>query len=194
MKRTTWSDDLGSTGIGDNDPLVSTLRLLAEERARADRAEAEVRLYRQSMTLVQAELDAIKERREEVGQDEGWWVGGAWGDYGEAVVPLRILSYVIDGELNQKIDSIDPGFALTYAEQVSRADKAESFLDRILYAAHVPYGPTGVSGGRADVDYLREAARKIEEHYKPFGSNLRATVVELLREVAFIMEELEDGR
>ena len=142
----------------------------------------------------EAELDAIKERHEEVSQDEGWWIGGAWGDYGEAVVPLRILSYVIDGELNQKIDSIDPGFALTYAEQVSRADRAESFLDRILHAAHVSYGPAGVPEWRSDVDYLREGARGMEEFYKPFGSNLRATVVELLREVAFIIEELEDKK
>ena len=50
------------------------------------------------------------------------------GDYGEVVVPLRILSYVIEGELDQKVASIDPGFALTYAEQVRRAETAEEKL------------------------------------------------------------------
>ena len=76
-------------------------------------------------------LTGIKERDAEVGEDESWWIGGAWGEYGEAVVPLRILSYVIDGNLDEKVASIDPGFALTYAEQVARADAAEAKLARI---------------------------------------------------------------
>lgn len=80
---------------------------------------------------LEAERAGIRERDEEVGTDEGWWIGGAWGDYGEAVVPLRILSYVIDGALDQKVTSIEPGFALTYAEQVARADRAEARLARV---------------------------------------------------------------
>lgn len=43
-------------------------------------------------------LAGIIDRDDEVGEDEGWHIGGAWGDYGEVVVPLRILSYVIGGE------------------------------------------------------------------------------------------------
>lgn len=43
-------------------------------------------------------LAGIIDRDDEVGEDEGWHIGGAWGDYGEVVVPLRILSYVIEGE------------------------------------------------------------------------------------------------
>ena len=80
------------------------------------------------------ELAAIKARAEEVGQDEGWHIGGAWGDYGEVVVPLRILSYVVDSALDEKIVSTDPGYAATYAEQVSRADRAEAERDAALAA------------------------------------------------------------
>lgn len=84
-----------------------------------------------ALDAAEAELGAIKARDEEVCMDEGWWIGGAWGDCGEAVVPLRILSYVMDGELDQKVADIDPGFALTYAEQVARADRAEAEVERL---------------------------------------------------------------
>lgn len=49
---------------------------------------------------------------------------------------------------------------------------------------HVPYGPHGVAADQADTDYLRQAADDLEIHYKPFGSNLRATVVKLIRDAA----------
>lgn len=49
---------------------------------------------------------------------------------------------------------------------------------------HVPYGPAHLPAGEADAGYLREAARTLEEHVRPFGSNLRATVVQLLRDAA----------
>lgn len=49
---------------------------------------------------------------------------------------------------------------------------------------HVPHGPQHLSADEADARYLREAARKLAEHYKPFGSNLRATVVQLLNDAA----------
>lgn len=88
----------------------------------------------------QAERDAegIKRRGAEVGEDEGWWVGGAWGDYGEAVVPLRILSYVVDGKLDEKVASIDPGFALTYAEQTARAGAAEAKIAAVRAIVEAP--------------------------------------------------------
>lgn len=84
--------------------------------------------------LDQAEgtLTAIRDRDEEVCDDEGWHIGGAWGDYGEVVVPLRVLSYVIGGELDQKVVSTDPGYAATYAEQTARADRAEAERDAAL--------------------------------------------------------------
>ena len=90
------------------------------------------RLVERALALVaygyseERKLSGILARAEEVRQDDGWCIGGAWGDYGEVVVPLRILSYVIEGELDQKIASTDPGFALTYAEQVRRAEIAEA--------------------------------------------------------------------
>ena len=77
-------------------------------------------------------LAGILERDEEVGDDEGWHIGGAWGDYGEVVVPLRILSYVIGGQLDEQVVSTDPGYALTYAEQVRRAEQAEDRLADVL--------------------------------------------------------------
>lgn len=55
---------------------------------------------------------------------------------------------------------------------------------------HVPFGPQQLTEDQADADYLREAARKLEEHYKPFGSNLRATIVKLIRDAA---EAIESG-
>lgn len=53
---------------------------------------------------------------------------------------------------------------------------------------HVPYGPHGVPEDEADANYLRDAARKLEEFYRPFGSNLRATVVLLIRDAAAAIE------
>lgn len=53
---------------------------------------------------------------------------------------------------------------------------------------HVPFGPDGISADEADAEYLREAARKLDQHYKPFGSNLRTTVVKLLQDSADSIE------
>ena len=100
------------------------------------------------------ELTAIKARSEEVNEDEGWHIGGAWGDYGEVVVPLRILSYVVDGALDEKIVSTDPGYAATYAEQVARADHAEAERDAALAAVervraiHMPFTHPQFPGDR----------------------------------------------
>lgn len=49
---------------------------------------------------------------------------------------------------------------------------------------HVPFGPQGIDPDTADAAYLRGAARDLEKHYKPFGSNLRATVVKLVYDAA----------
>lgn len=58
---------------------------------------------------------------------------------------------------------------------------------------HVPFGPDGVPAGQADAHYLHEAAQKLEEHYRPFGSNLRATVVQLIRDAADAVEATTEG-
>lgn len=54
----------------------------------------------------------------------------------------------------------------------------------VIPRPHVPFGPVNKSPNEADVDYLLSAADDLEEFYKPFGSNLRATVVKLLRDSA----------
>lgn len=49
---------------------------------------------------------------------------------------------------------------------------------------HVPFGPQGVLPEVADAAYLHRAARDLEKHYRPFGSNLRARVVKLVHDAA----------
>ena len=49
---------------------------------------------------------------------------------------------------------------------------------------HVPFGPRGVPEHEADADYLDHAASNLEGRYGVGGSNVRATVVSLLRDVA----------
>lgn len=49
---------------------------------------------------------------------------------------------------------------------------------------HVPHGPSGLTADEADAMYLRKAADSLESHYKPFGSNLRATIVKLVKDAA----------
>lgn len=55
---------------------------------------------------------------------------------------------------------------------------------------HIPYGPIGVDLKRADVDALRKAAVDLAEFYRPFGSNLRATVVQLIHDAADAIDEV----
>lgn len=49
---------------------------------------------------------------------------------------------------------------------------------------HIPYGPARVDADEADAQYLRKAATDLADHYQPFGSNLRAAVVKLIRDAA----------
>lgn len=53
---------------------------------------------------------------------------------------------------------------------------------------HVPNGPRTIPVDAADAQYLREAARKLEDFYKPFGSTLRATIVKLINDAADAIE------
>lgn len=66
------------------------------------------------------------------------------------------------------------------APSVTREDVETITIPR----PHVPHGPAHLSRDAADADYLRKAARDLEGHYKPFGSNLRATIVALIRDAA----------
>ncbi|WAL67113.1 hypothetical protein ORV05_04815 [Amycolatopsis cynarae] len=58
---------------------------------------------------------------------------------------------------------------------------------------HVPYGPAGMDTDTADADFLRDAADRLADFYRPFGSNLRATVVQLLRDAADAIEAPTGG-
>lgn len=57
---------------------------------------------------------------------------------------------------------------------------------------HVPYGPDTLSANESDSQYLRDAARKLRDHYKPFGSNLRAIIVKLIEDAADQIERMND--
>ena len=50
---------------------------------------------------------------------------------------------------------------------------------------HVPFGPAGVPVLVADANYLDHAASNLEGKFEVGGSNVRATVVKILRDVAF---------
>src|SRR5690606_1985224 len=57
---------------------------------------------------------------------------------------------------------------------------------------HVPHGPAHLTADEADTAYLRKAARDLAEHYKPFGSNLRATIVKLVNDAADAIDPRKD--
>lgn len=59
----------------------------------------------------------------------------------------------------------------------------------VIPRPHVPFGPETLTPDVSDVQYLRKAARNIENFYKPFGSNLRATIVKLLDDAANAIEQ-----
>lgn len=86
------------------------------------------------------------------------------------------------------------GCSLPHGHNLSRADipmnhrvpsaTREDVETITIPRPHVPHGPATVAWDVADADYLRRAARDLEEVYKPFGSNLRATIVALIRDAA----------
>lgn len=72
-----------------------------------------------------------------------------------------------------------------------------------INAPHVPHGPEGMTYAAADSQYLMEAARSLEYRVErgeaPWGSNVTATVIGLLRNVAGAVfhtvehDHLDDG-
>lgn len=54
---------------------------------------------------------------------------------------------------------------------------------------HVPHGPEGMTANESDSQYLRKAAKDLRDHYKPFGSNLRATIIKLIEDAADQIEQ-----
>jgi hypothetical protein len=99
-----------TTGLGE---LVSDNNRLA----------AEVERLADSERAARAERDSIVRRIERL-HSEDWWVGGAWGDYGEVVIPLRALS-TLTGPLADHAPEwqTDPGFAATYGDLRATMDR-----------------------------------------------------------------------
>lgn len=54
---------------------------------------------------------------------------------------------------------------------------------------HIPFGPEHLTINTADAQYLHTAATELEQFHQPFGSNLRATVVKLIRDAARAIED-----
>lgn len=96
----------------------------------------------------------------------------AWAETAAEGATERILTRTVTN------GRYDPWRPLSGAE--SAADGEVVTIPR----PHVHHGPQEVPEAEADANYLREAAQKLESHYKPFGSNLRATVVKVLRDTA----------
>lgn len=69
-------------------------------------------------------------------------------------------------------------------ETVSPRQQGEPSDALTIPRPHVPYGPVGIPEHEADADYLEHAASSLESHYEVGGSNVRATVVGILRDVA----------
>lgn len=59
---------------------------------------------------------------------------------------------------------------------------------------HVPFGPNGVPEHEADAVYLDHAASNLEGKFEVGGSNVRATVVKLLRDTAAALRAAGGGR
>lgn len=97
---------------------------------------AEIERLTASERNARAELDSIRRRIERL-HNEDWWIGGAWGDYGEAVIPLRALS-TLDGPLDPGSDpkwETDPGFAATYRDCRATIEAQESRIAHLLAVA-----------------------------------------------------------
>ena len=57
----------------------------------------------------------------------------------------------------------------------------------VVPVPHVPFGPQGVPELVADATYLDHAASNLAGKFEVGGSNVRATVVKLLRDAAFAL-------
>lgn len=86
-------------------------------------------------------------------------------------VQTRLLGQDM-GPLNEKITD-------AVIEAIARSSETLT-----IPRPHVPYGPIGVPEHEADADYLDHAASNLEGRYEVGGSNVRATVVRLLRHTA----------
>lgn len=81
---------------------------------------AENERLRRSEWAARGERDSMRRRLDLLTADESWWIGGAWGDYGEAVIPVRAIAMVLDRKMVDQDEpgapELDPGLAATYRD------------------------------------------------------------------------------
>lgn len=98
----------------------ASLALIRELRDALVAAHADNERLRSSEWAARGERDSMKRRLELLAADESWWIGGAWGEYGEAVVPLRAIWMVLGekGVDQSKVGEpeLNPGLAATYRD------------------------------------------------------------------------------
>lgn len=99
----------------------------ARDLARLVTRAAAPHIAAQATKDVRAERDSILRRIGRLESDESWWVGGAWGDYGEAVIPLRALS-TLTGPLADAGPEWEtkPGFAATWGDLRATVERQEA--------------------------------------------------------------------
>lgn len=114
----------------------------------------------------------------------------------------KYIKAAVATEMIELIDDVDPlSYREVYEMDDAEIQRAKTFERRatatitfdaddhvIIPRPHVPHGPKQLTADASDVQYLREAAQKIQDFYKPFGSNLRATIVKLIDEAADAIE------
>lgn len=87
----------------------------ARDAEKIDRLTAENARLRAAEWKARGERDSMKRRLELLTADESWWIGGAWGDYGEVVIPVRAVHMVL-GWKDAELPELEPGLAATYRD------------------------------------------------------------------------------
>lgn len=100
---------------------------------------AENERLRRSEWAARGERDSMKRRLELLTADESWWIGGAWGDYGEVVIPVRAVSMVLGQKMVDQDEpgapELDPGLAATYRDLRATVEHLVSENDRLEVAS-----------------------------------------------------------
>lgn len=114
----------------------------------------------------------------------------------------RDIKAAVATEITELIDDVEPlSYHEVYEFDDDEIQRAKTLEHRakvtitfdaddhvVITRPHVPHGPKQLTADASDVQYLREAAQKIQDFYKPFGSNLRATIVKLIDDAADAIE------